>query len=173
MKEPQGCSTPFPASAASPALPTRGMGLGPRSLRGGTWGLRLLPPRPALRPWDEAGPAKGLWDLGHGRRDPRTVDPQVHPAVSTLPPGSALAATEIYGERRGRRASGGVNKRRVFTSSPAPGTVSRCHAAPRVPLGSTRPRASHAALPNRHRDPHTAPQGWGRARNSERLRVFN
>lgn len=39
-------------------------------------------PRPALRPWDEAGPAKGLWDLGHGRRDPRAVDPQVPPQPS-------------------------------------------------------------------------------------------
>uniref|UniRef100_A0A8C0V8X4 Synaptotagmin 7 n=1 Tax=Cyanistes caeruleus TaxID=156563 RepID=A0A8C0V8X4_CYACU len=34
---------------------------------------------PSLCPRDEAGPAKGLRDLGHGRRDPRAADPQVSP----------------------------------------------------------------------------------------------
>lgn len=172
MKEPQGCSTPFPASAASPALPARGTGLGPRSLRGGTCGLRLVaPPHCALGMRQDQRKTAGIWDMAAGTPWPWTL--KSHPAVSVLPPGFALAAAEIYGKRRGRRASGGVNKRRVFALSPAPGAVSRCHAAPRVPPGSTRPGASRAAHPNRHRDPHTAPRGWGRARNSERLRVFN
>lgn len=154
MKELQGCSTPFPASAASPALPARGTGLRPRSLRGGAWGLRLsAPPHCALGMRQEQRRAAGIWDTAAGPPGPWTL--KSHPAVSTLPPGSALAAAEIYGERRGRRASGSVNKRRVCTLSPAPGAVSLCHAAPRVPPGSSRPRTSH---PNRHRDPTPRPR---------------
>lgn len=129
------------------------------------------PPHCALRMRQDQRRTAGIWDRVAGTLWPWT--PKSLPAVSLLPPGSALAAAEIYGERQGRRASGGVNKRRVFTLSPAPGAVSRRHAAPRVPPGSTRPRASRAAHPARHRDPRTAPQGWGRARSSERLRVFN
>lgn len=160
MKEPQGCSTPFPASAASPALPARGTGLGPRSLRGGAGGSPpLAPPHRALGMSQDQRRAAGIWDTAAcPTPGPWTLNSPR--AVSTLLPGSALAAAEIYGERRGRRAGSGVNKRHVSTLSPAPGAVSPCHAAPRVPPGPTRPRASHAARPNPRRDPRTAPRGW-------------
>lgn len=162
MKEPRGCSTPFPASAASPAPPARGTGLGPPSLRGETWGLRLLVPL-SLRPWDEAGPAKGRWHLGHGRRDPRAVDPQVPPSRLHAPAwiragsrGDLWRAAGKEGQRRCKQASRFhlVTHSRgcvpVPRSSPSPplDPLSPGHPMPRIPKGTgtltPRPRVGDA-----------------------------
>lgn len=154
-----GMFHPLPSLRSIPCSASTWDGIGtsipPRRDGGGSLPL-LAPSSPC--PWDEAGPA-GIWDTA-ACPAPGPWTPNSPPAVSTLLPGSALAAAEIYGERRGRRAGGGVNKRHIPTLSPAPGAVSPCHAAPRVPPGPARPRASHAAHPNPHRDPHTAPRGW-------------
>lgn len=111
MKEPQGCSTPFPASAASPALPARGMGLGPRSLRGGTWGLRLLPPVPpcALGMRQDQRRAFGIRDTAAETPGPWTL--KSHPSRLHAPAwiragsrGDLWRAAGKEGQRRCKQA---------------------------------------------------------------------
>lgn len=125
---------------------------------------------PSLCPRDEAGAAKGRWDLGHGRRAPGAVDPQV-------PPSRLHAPAWIRAGSRGDlwRAAGKEGQRRR-KQAPRLHLVTRSRGCVPVPRSSPRPPRIQPPqdIPSQPaQGPHTAPQGWERARSSERLRVFN
>lgn len=108
---------------------------------------------PSLSPRDEAGAAKGRWDLGHGRRAPGAVDPQV-------PPSRLHAPAWIRAGSRGDlwRAAGKEGRRRrkqaFAPCHPLPGL---CPCATQLPASPPDPAAPGHPIPTGTGTPHRAP----------------